>query len=181
MRIFDLETSQCLKTLTYNGTSHGTATASTSDVISYPISNVVLSPNGKYILSSSLDGFVRLWDYMDNRVIKTYHGILGKEAISEKYNCGARFIVGTDRTMIVSGSDRSGVLVWDVQSKEIVYGYNNGNDAVLEVDVNDEVLVSCSRDGIVNVFELNPAYKKRKLLDEVDMNTVDNTRDNTPF
>lgn len=74
MRLFDLETSQCLKTLT-NSTSHyGTATASTNDVLNFPISKVEISPNGQFILSSSLDGKLRLWNYMENKVYKTYQG-----------------------------------------------------------------------------------------------------------
>lgn len=44
MRLFDTETGQCLKTLVYNSTSHGTATASTSDVVNLPISNILFSP-----------------------------------------------------------------------------------------------------------------------------------------
>ncbi|EGW30418.1 WD domain protein [Spathaspora passalidarum NRRL Y-27907] len=177
MRLFDLETSQCLKTLTYNA-SHGTATASTTDVLNFPISNVEISPNGLYILSSSLDGLVRLWDYMSNKVIKTYQGING-QPVSEHFNCGAKFIIKTETPKIVSGSEKSGILLWDVQTKEIVYQFNNGNDAVLEVDTLDEgrILVSCSRDGIINVFELNKKYIKQDKIATEELNT----RDGTPF
>ncbi|KAK6460807.1 WD domain protein [Scheffersomyces coipomensis] len=168
MRLFDLETGQCLKTLTYNSTSHGTATASTNDVLNFPISNVEISPNGKYILSSSLDGLIRLWDYMDNKVIKTYIGIDGKP-ISEKYNCGTRFITKTMTPMIVSGSESLGLLIWDIQSKKVVYQYQDeaetdgdSQNPVFEVDVSEQgkYLVSCSKNGIINVHELNPKYVK---------------------
>ncbi|RLV96510.1 Serine/threonine-protein kinase svkA [Spathaspora sp. JA1] len=178
MRLFDLETSQCLKTLTYNA-SHGTATASTNDVLNFPISNVEISPNGLYILSSSLDGLIRLWDYMNNKVIKTYQGVEGTP-ISEHFNCGTKFIIKTNTPKIVSGSEKSGVLVWDIQTKEIVYQFNNGNDVVFEVDVFDQgrILMSCSRDGIINVLELNEKYIKREQEDE---DITQTTRDGTPF
>ena len=48
MRLFDLQTSQCLKTLTSTFGGHGTATASTNDVINFPIAKVELSPNGHF-------------------------------------------------------------------------------------------------------------------------------------
>lgn len=164
MRLFDLETGQCLKTLTYNSTSLGTATASTNDVLNFPISNVELSPNGKYILSSSLDGLIRLWDYMANKVLKTYAGING-EAISEKFNCGTRFITKTASPKIISGSESSGVLIWDVQSKDIEYQLKQNDEPVFQVDVFDggDVVVSCSRDGVVNVLRLNEDYLKQEM------------------
>ncbi|KAK6458201.1 WD domain protein [Scheffersomyces xylosifermentans] len=161
MRLFDLETGHCLKTLSFNSTSHGTATASTNDVLNFPISNVESSPNGKYILSSSLDGLIRLWDYMDNKVIKTYSGLDGKP-ISEKYNCGAKFITKTANPMIVSGTESSGIVIWDVQSKDVKYQLHQSDEPVFQVDTFDEgnYIVSCSRDGYINLLELNPSYVK---------------------
>lgn len=154
MRLFDTETGQCLKTLVYNSASHGTATASTSDAVNFPVSNVVFSPNGKYILSSSLDGKIRLWDYMDNRVVKTYLGPSGA-LISRNYNCGASFVTKTSTPLVVSGSDQEGVLLWDLQSKEIVCQLDSGA-TVLDVATSDggAVLVYCTLDGSANIFEL---------------------------
>ncbi|CUM56196.1 uncharacterized protein AC631_03639 [Debaryomyces fabryi] len=163
MRLFDLETGQCLKTLTYNSSSHGTATASTADVVNFPISNVEFSPNGKYILSSSLDGVLRLWDYMNNKVIKTYLGLDGGEVpISEAYNCSAKFITKTKDPLIISGSDKSGILVWDVQSKKIAYQFENSGEPVFDIDTYDEgrIIAACSKNGAVSIMEMNPKYFK---------------------
>ncbi|ABN67069.2 WD domain protein [Scheffersomyces stipitis CBS 6054] len=175
MRLFDLETGHCLKTLSFNSTSHGTATASTNDVLNFPISNVETSPNGKYILSSSLDGLIRLWDYMDNKVIKTYTGVDGKP-ISEKFNCGAHFITKTSDAMIVSGTESCGILIWDVQSKQVVFQLHQSDEPVFEVDIYNEgrLLVSCSRDGIINVLELNEKYIKQK-------RAIGTSREETPL
>lgn len=159
MRLFDLDTGQCLKTLTYNSTSHGTATASTNDVLNFPISNVEMSPNGKYILSSSLDGLIRLWDYMDNKIIKTYMGIDG-QPISEKYICGTRFITKTAEPKFVSGTESSGIVVWDVKTKQVVYRFKQSDAPIFQVDIADNgiLLVSCSNDSTVSVFDLNEKY-----------------------
>ncbi|CAI5760622.1 unnamed protein product [Candida verbasci] len=159
MRLFDLETSQCLKTLT-TSTSHGTATASTSDVINFPISNVESSPNGQYILSSSLDGLIRLWKYLDNKVIKTYQGVEGR-SISKKFNCETKFIIKTESPLIVSGSENDGIIIWDINTKKIVYNYNNDDGPVLTLDIyNDgELLISATKNGIINLYDLNNKYK----------------------
>ncbi|RCK57951.1 WD repeat-containing protein 5B [Candida viswanathii] len=173
MRLFDLETSQCLKTLT-NSTSHyGTATASTNDVLNFPISKVEISPNGQFILSSSLDGKLRLWNYMENKVYKTYQG-WEKGKICEKFNCDVKFITKVKNTpLIVSGSDDSGLLIWDVQLKDIVYRSSPevvGKDAILGVDVynHGEVLCCCSRDGVITVLDVNEKYVAKDEDEEED-------------
>ncbi|RKP30229.1 WD40 repeat-like protein [Metschnikowia bicuspidata] len=155
MRLFDTETGQCLKTLVYNSASHGTATASTSEVVNFPISNVLFSPNGKYILSSSLDGKIRLWDYMGNKVVKTYLGP-DDAPISKKYNSGACFITKSAHHMVASGSDNHGLILWDLQSKAIVGRLENAA-TVMDVVISDggAVLASCTLDGTVSIYELN--------------------------
>lgn len=160
MRLFDLGTGQCLKTLVYNSSTHGTATASTNDVVNFPISHIQISPNGKYILSSSLDGKIRLWDYMNNKVVKTYAGD-GGEAVNSKYDSGSCFITATQNPIVASGSDKAGVLFWDVQSKEVVFQLQLGC-TVLDVVVLDEgeKLLTSTLLGTVNVYELNSEYKK---------------------
>lgn len=163
MRLFDLESGQCLKTLVYNSSTHGTATASTSDVVNFPISHVEVTPNGKYILSSSLDGKIRLWDYMNNKVVKTYVGVGGGN-VNKKYNSGARFITKTQAPIVVLGSDASGALFWDVQSKDIVFQLQP-TATVLDLDIcnEGETLVTCGLDGQVEVYELGRDYVKSEL------------------
>lgn len=175
MRLFDLETGQCLKTLTYNSTSHGTATASTNDVLNFPISNVEISPNGKYILSSSLDGVIRLWDYMNNKIIKTYNGKNGN-FISEKYCCGSKFIIKTQDPKIVSGSESDGLLIWDLQSKSIDYQYKVNQEPVLQLDTFDEgkIIATCTRNGIITILELNDKYLKHNLTNDEDQSPTPN-------
>lgn len=159
MRLFDMETGHCLKTLTYS-TSHGTATASTNEVINLPISYVELTPNSKYILSSSLDGVIRLWDFMGNRVIKTYVGVDGAP-ISTKYSCGTGFLVDPVVVpFVISGSDKDGLLAWNSQLKELVYQHEpeQKDDPVLQVAVLGSVVMACTKSGIINKFNVTPKY-----------------------
>lgn len=173
MRLFDTNSGQCLKTLTINSSTHGTATALTNDVVNYPISNVECSPNGKYILSSSLDGTIRLWNYMNNKVVKTYTLVnddIVVVPICEKFSCGTRFITkNPTRSLIISGSDKSGIIIWDIQTKKIVSKLDThpeatktetANAAVLDLDIYDEgkLLVCCTRDGRVSIYEMNKEY-----------------------
>lgn len=155
MRLFDAELGQCLKTLTYNSLSHGTATASTTDVVNFPILHVECSPNGRYILSSSLDGVIRLWNYMDNKVVKTYKFPGGP--VSQQYCCGAKFVVSSAGSqLVVLGSDARGLLLWDVQSKRLV-SVLPAAGAVLDVDDLDggHLLACCSTEGRVYIYERN--------------------------
>lgn len=141
MRLFDLEHGQCLKTLTVNS-SHGTATASTADVINHPITNVIVSPNGKYIFLSSLDGYIRLWEYMNNKVCKTY----GDGTIALKYCCAAALVTVTPEPLVVLGSEDQGLLVFNVQTRQTVYNYPH-SDVVMGVAVHQNYVVGLGMDG----------------------------------
>ncbi|EGV63101.1 WD40 repeat-like protein [Yamadazyma tenuis ATCC 10573] len=161
MRLFDCETGQCLKTLVYNTSSHGTATASTSDVVNPPISCVEFSPNGKFILSSSLDGVIRLWDYMDNKVMKTFGGEDGNP-VCEKFGCPAKFVTTTLDPLVVSGSDAGILMFWNVHSKNIVCNQINMEAPILGIDMyqGGKVLAVCSKKGELKFFEINEKYVK---------------------
>jgi len=165
IRLFDLESYQCLKTLTTSTSSHGTATSSlsTTDLQNFPVANVETSPNGKYILSTSLDGTIRLWDYMQNKVVKTFIGPQ-ETPICEKYNCELRFVIYNGLNLIVSGSDANGVLCWDIKLKQMVWKYRDSDlkHAILSVDIFEEgkLLVTGGLDGVANIFEINANWKQ---------------------
>lgn len=64
--VWDVLSGCCLKSILSNESSH------------VHISHARLSPNGKYLLMSTLDSRIRLWDYKmgQGRVLKTYQGKL---------------------------------------------------------------------------------------------------------
>lgn len=59
-RLWDTSTGQCLKSLV--------------DESNPPASHAIFTPNSRYILVSSLDSTIRLWDYHAAVCMKTYTG-----------------------------------------------------------------------------------------------------------
>lgn len=135
VRLFDLETGQCLKTLVDD------------QLGSTPVSFVRFSPNSKYILASYLDGALRLWDYMNNRIVKTYHGKNGT-AVAEKYCLSCGFLTLAS-PLIYSGDEKGRVLFWDVQSKQIVKIIEACEDSspIMEVAIAGDTIASLSLSG----------------------------------
>ena len=72
------------------------------------------SPNGKYILSTSHDSSIRLWDYQTTRCLKTYVG-----HTNVGYCISACFSV-TGGKWIVAGSEDHKAYIWDLQTREVV-------------------------------------------------------------
>lgn len=62
--VWDVLSGCCLKSILASQHSH------------LPISHAAMSPNGKYLLMSTLDSTLRLWDYKtgQGRIVKTYQG-----------------------------------------------------------------------------------------------------------
>ncbi|EXX58769.1 Cop1p [Rhizophagus irregularis DAOM 197198w] len=113
IRIWDTATGQCLKTLV--------------DDDNPPVSFVKFSPNGKYILASTLDNTLRLWNFHSGKCLKTYTG-----HINNKYCVFSSFSV-TGGKWIVSGSEDNCVYIWNLQTKEIVQKLEGHADVVLTI------------------------------------------------
>ena len=64
--VWDVLSGCCLKSI------------SVSQQSNLPISHATMSPNGKYLLISTLDSTLTMWDYKigQGRIIKTYQGII---------------------------------------------------------------------------------------------------------
>lgn len=77
------------------------------------------SPNNRYLLVSTLDGRIRLWDYLTSRSVKTFTG-----HTNTKYACTSAFSITSTRPVCVSGSDNGTVHVWDVSSRDMVAALN---------------------------------------------------------
>eukprot|EP00877_Chromochloris_zofingiensis_P008010 jgi/Chrzof1/3462/Cz12g26140.t1 len=101
MRIWDTHSGHCLRTLA-------------SDAQSTPVNFVCFSPNGRYILEATLDSKLRLVNFENGKVAKTYVGHK-----NEDYSSSMAF-VSPIGPYVVSGSEDNSVVVWDVNSKQVV-------------------------------------------------------------
>lgn len=99
-RIWDSFSGQCLKTLQDD-----------SQVQTPPVTHVTFAPNGKYLLSSSLDNKLKLWNYQSGHIVKTYEG-----HSNSKHCLISTFFNGSK---VVSGSEDGLVYVWDVQTRKV--------------------------------------------------------------
>lgn len=81
IRIWDVGTGQCLRTMVEEG--------------NVPVASVRFAPNGRYLLAGTLDSSVRLWDYVQGKTLKTY-----QDHRNEKWAVAAEFVVHCGRRLV---------------------------------------------------------------------------------
>jgi COMPASS component SWD3 len=74
---------------------------------------IATSTNGRYLLASTLDGTVKLWDSRRGRVVRIYRGRRG-----ERYCSFASFAESGGETYAVCGSEDGAVMTWNLQTGE---------------------------------------------------------------
>ncbi|KAJ9657457.1 WD domain protein [Neophaeococcomyces mojaviensis] len=175
IRIWDAGTGQCLKTLVDENRKAVTA--------------VRFSPNGKFVLAWTLDNCIRLWKYMgaDGACVKTYQG-----HVNNKYSLAGTFgeynVVDEDgvekrEAFVVSGSEDGDILLWDVNSKEVLWRGVGHKDVVLSVDYGRAkdgkgLLVSVGKDRQLRLWveDAEPSRDTNNDVNSKDMD-VDNEVD----
>lgn len=128
IRIWDSGTHQCLKTLVNEDRKAVTA--------------VRFTPNGRYVLAWTLDSNIRLWRYLNTDgggCVKTYQGHLNTRyslsgCFGEYQIIDEASGISRNEAFIVSGSEDGDVVIWDVNTKDIIWRGSGHTDVVLSVD-----------------------------------------------
>ena len=143
IRIWDTATGQCLRTLVHEDNA--------------PVTSVIFSPNGKYVLAWTLDSCIRLWNYIEGKgkCVKTYQGHK-----NTKYSLAGAF--GTyggegplQYAFVASGSENGEIVLWDVSSKNVLQRLDGHVEAVLAVDMHptENLMVSGGLDRTVRIWK----------------------------
>lgn len=146
VRVWDTHSGQCLRTLVHEDNP--------------PATCVKFSPNGKYILAWTLDGCIRMWNYVESRVVKTFQG-----HANTKYSISGCFgLYGEPEAkyspplcFAVSGSEDGDILCWDIVSKNVLQRIKGHTEPVLCVHTGKldgkRLMVSCGLDLTVRLWE----------------------------
>ena len=133
IRVWDTATGECLKTIYAEGNP--------------PVSFLRFSPNGKFILSSTLDSRLRMWQVSgDKSVSKTgdryksqgghFFKIYGGKGCHQntKFCAFSDFcITNRNQQSIVTGSEDGKLYIYDLQTKAVRQTLEGHSDAVLAV------------------------------------------------
>ncbi|ETK88470.1 hypothetical protein L915_07273, partial [Phytophthora nicotianae] len=75
-----------------------------------------VTPNGRYALSSTLEGTVRLWDYMCDICLRTY-----SSHANRKFSMQCAFLEKqwNKQSIVACGSEDNRILMWNVGSQDV--------------------------------------------------------------
>lgn len=77
-------------------------------------SHVRFTPNSKFVLVSTQDSTIRLWNYQTSRCVKTYTGH------TNRTYCIPACFGDTSNKYVVAGSEDHKVYIWDLQTRQVV-------------------------------------------------------------
>ena len=123
-----------------------------------PVNCVSISPDGKQVISGSLDYTVMLWDIDKPRPKSTKRFLEHRGAVSE-----VRFL--PSGTEAVSSGDDGTVYLWDVKAHKLLHRFVGHQAKVVSIDVTPDgrMLASASWDGTIRLWDL----PSRKTLHEI--------------
>jgi COMPASS component SWD3 len=128
IRVWDVATSECLKTIFAAGNP--------------PVASVTYSPNGKFLLASTLDSCIRLWP-----VNKIGASTCAKAYRDEKLHVNTKYSVVSTFTHdgnVLTGSETGQPVLYDLQSRRVLQTLRGHSDVVLAVSAHDKLPLLCS-------------------------------------
>jgi WD40 repeat protein len=120
------------------------------------VMNVVYSPDGKTLATSSQDGTVRIFDATTGRLIYTLPG--------HAPDICWRVVYSSDGTMLASGGRDKAVRIWDAATHELIHTLSDHPEAVWGVDFSpDGRLLATSCVGAVQLWDTKTWRRIRRL------------------
>jgi len=133
VRVWDSSTGHLLKTLIEDDNT--------------PVGHVKFSPNGRYILASTMNSTLKLWNYQKPKCLRVYRG-----HVNVAYCLTSNFSI-TAGIWIVSASEDETLCIWDLQSKQLVQKVGTQGDRVICTDCHPTVNVIATG-AVQNTFAI---------------------------
>ncbi|KAK4187781.1 F-box/WD repeat-containing protein 1A [Podospora australis] len=106
--------------------------------------------NAQYLVSGSRDRTLKVWDMESRRCLRTLEKHRGSVLCLQ-------FDSDPDEDIIVSGSSDSNVIIWRFSTGEVIQTLDNAHrESVLNVKFDKRILVTCSKDKTIKVFNRRP-------------------------
>jgi F-box and WD-40 domain protein 1/11 len=107
--------------------------------------------SGKYLVSGSRDKTLRIWDLDTLRLVRK-----PLEAHTGSVLC-LQFDASPNEDIIVSGSSDSTVIIWQFSTGKVIQRMRKAHrESVLNVRFDKRVLVTCSKDKTIKIFNRRP-------------------------
>ncbi|KAK3935342.1 F-box/WD repeat-containing protein 1A [Diplogelasinospora grovesii] len=121
-----------------------------------------LQYNAQYLVSGSRDRTLKVWDMETRRLIRTLAKHRGSVLCLQ-------FDSDPEEDIIVSGSSDSDVIIWKFSTGQEIQTLRHAHrESVLNVKFDKRILVTCSKDKTIKIFNRKPLHHGDHGFKEVD-------------
>lgn len=110
------------------------------------VNKVVISDDGKTLVSASDDTTIKVWNLINNKLVYTLDG--HTDAVHG-------LAISTDGKTLVSASDDTTIKVWNLITGQLISTLSGHNDWIRSVDIHGTILASASFDKTLKLWHID--------------------------
>lgn len=131
--------------LSYLAADHSESLAATNEAKPSPVHAVVFAPDGEQLVAASRDGYLRIWDVPNRRLLKGW--------LAHEYPITAMSL-SQDGTTLVSGDDHGKLIAWQVSTSEALAKTDFGEAiSSLVLSENSNLIVAGGEQGKLSYWK----------------------------
>lgn len=123
-----------------------------------PKSFSIFSNDNQYIIISTMNNVIELWNYQLNQIRRKYFVYFIFNILLQGHKCKAfvhNLCFSNNNQYIVSGSEDNNIYIWDINTTKIIQILEGHTNDILCVDSYNNIIASGGKDYTIRIWKFS--------------------------